>query len=224
MNSKFEERRNALVEYLICEGVLVTKEIIDAFRKVPREEFVPEELKDEAYIDIPLPIGEGQTISQPTTVAIMTEALKPEKGNKILEVGAGSGYQAAILCEIVGEEGIVYTVERLKKLYEFAKKNIEKCGYKNVKLFLGDGSIGLKEFAPYDRIIVTACAPKIPEPLISQLKDGGRMVIPVGRMYGIQKLLLIKKNGENIKEENLGPFAFVPLIGKYGFKEWKTKQ
>jgi protein-L-isoaspartate(D-aspartate) O-methyltransferase len=217
MNRIIEEKEK-LISYLVKEGILKTPEIINAFYKVAREEFVLEEYREHSYADVPLPILYSQTISQPTTVAIMTEALEPKRGNKILEIGAGSGYQAAILAEIVKEEGKVYTIERIKELVDFARKNIEKVGYKNVEVILGDGSIGLKEKAPFDRIIVTACAPKIPNSLIEQLKDNGIIVIPTGAIMQLQHLLKIKKEGKKLRKEDLGFFAFVPLIGKEGFK------
>lgn len=209
MNSNEE-----LVSHLIANGSLRIKRIIDAFRKVDRANFCLKEYKNLAYVDQPLPILAGQTISQPTTVAIMTEALRPQKGDKILEIGTGSGYQAAVLAEIV-KPGKVYTVERIKKLVEFAKKNLK--GHENIKVIHGDGSQGLKEKAPFDCIIVTACAPKIPEILKEQLSYGGRMIIPVGEREYSQDLLLITKK-EKFEVLNLGPFAFVPLIGRFGFR------
>ena len=204
-----------LVNHLISNGSLKTKEIIEAFRKVDRKNFCLKEYKELAYVDEPLPILAGQTISQPTTVAIMTEALQPQKGDKVLEIGTGSGYQAAILAEIV-KPGMVFTIERIKELVEFAKKNLKN--YENVKVIYGDGSKGLKEEAPFDCIIVTACAPKVPDVLIEQLSFGGRMVIPVGERESSQRVLLITKK-EKIETVDLGPFIFVPLIGEYGFKE-----
>jgi protein-L-isoaspartate(D-aspartate) O-methyltransferase len=218
MQNRIITEKEKLISYLVKEGILKTPEIINSFYKVAREEFVLEEYREHSYADVPLPILYSQTISQPTTVAIMTEALEPKKGNKILEIGAGSGYQAAILAEIVKEEGKVYTIERIEELVDFARKNIEKVGYKNVEVILGDGSIGLKEKAPFDRIIVTACAPKIPNSLIEQLKDNGIMVIPTGPIMQLQHLLKIKKEGKKLRKEDLGFFAFVPLIGKEGFK------
>jgi len=203
-----------LVERLIRNGALKTKKIIEAFRKVKRENFVPKKYKNLAYVDQPLPTYEGQTISQPTIVAIMTEALQPQKGDKVLEIGTGSGYQAAILAEIV-KPGKVYTIERIKKLVEFAKKNLKD--YKNVVVIHGDGSQGLKEEAPFDCIIVTAAAPKVPDVLKEQLKIGGRMIIPVGDRCS-QNLILLKKKVRGFEEVNMGPVVFVPLIGKYGFK------
>lgn len=209
-----EEQKKKLIDSLIDSGVLKTKEIIEAFRKVRREDFVLPRYKDYSYADEPLPLIEGQTISQPYTVAAMTEALQPMQGQKILEVGAGSGYQAAILAEVVGKKGKIITVERLKPLVDFATKNLCKTGYSNVNLVEGDGSQGCKDQAPYNRIIVTASAPSIPEPLIKQLKVGGILVIPIG-----DEMFAIKKTSKNkIEETLLGYYAFVPLIGKHGHK------
>jgi len=208
-------KKEVLINSLISEGWLKTDIIISAFRKVPREKFVPSELKRFAYVDEPLPIGYGQTISQPLTVAAMTEALGPKKGDKILEVGTGSGYQAAILSEIVGERGKIITTERIPELVNFAKNNLKD--YKNVYVVEYDGSKGYPEEAPYDRIIVTASAPKIPEPLIEQLKVNGRMVIPVGDMMFVVDKVKSSKNYE-IKKKMIGYYVFVPLIGEYGYK------
>lgn len=206
MNSAKER----LINELISESILKTKEIIEAFQRVSRESFVPQDQKQYAYANYPLPIPEGQTISQPLTIAVMTEALQPAKGQKILEVGAGSGYQAAILAEIVGADGKILTTERLPALVEFASKNLKK--YKNVTVVNHDGSQGYEKEAPYDRIIVTASAPAVPEPLINQLKKNGRMVIPVG-----DEMFLIEKK-DNIKKTMLGYYVFVPLLGEHGYK------
>ena len=210
MNSNEE-----LVNHLINNGSLKTKEIIEAFRKVDRKNFCLDKFKELAYVDEPLPILAGQTISQPTTVAIMTETLQPQKGDKVLEIGTGSGYQAAILAEIV-KPGKVFTIERIEELVGFAKKNLKD--YENVKVIYGDGSKGLKEEAPFDCIIMTAAAPNVPDVLIEQLSFGGRMVIPVGEEKSYQRLMLITKN-EKVEKVDLGLFVFVPLIGEYGFKE-----
>jgi protein-L-isoaspartate(D-aspartate) O-methyltransferase len=206
-----------LVDKMVREGSLQSSEIIAAFRRVDRIHFVPENRRDEAYMDYPLPIGHGQTISQPTTVAIMTEKLEPKAGMKIVEIGAGSGYQAAILAEVVGSKGKVYTVERIDFLYEMAKENLKP--YKNVRVILGDGSLGFREGAPFDRVIVTACAPGVPKPLVDQMKVNARMVLPVGKNLFWQKLLLVKKLKEKVETEEIGPFVFVPLIGEFGFEE-----
>lgn len=227
--------KRRLLDYLIRDKILKTKSVIKAFETVKREEFIPKGLDKYAYVDEPLPLFEGQTISQPYTVAVMTEALEPRAGNKIVEVGAGSGYQAALLSKIVKK---VITIERLESLYEFAKENLKN--YKNVKVILGDGSKGYKKEAPFDRIIITAAAPSIPEPLFEQLREKGIMIIPVGSKelsqsnkkwadswnkqfggtgYGVgeQRLLKVRKIKGKIKIEYLGPFVFVPLVGEFGF-------
>lgn len=215
----FEDQRRKLIRRLIRDGVLKSNKVIKAMLKVPREEFVLPRNKDLAYSDMPLPIGYGQTISAPHMVAIMTEALDPNTGDKVLEIGTGSGYQAAILAEIVGDSGHVWTIERIKELAEFARSNLAKLSYlKRVDVICGDGTLGYPEGAPYDRIIVTAAAPKIPEPLIQQLKDGGRLVIPVGDLF-IQHLLIIQKENGKIKQSVSVPCVFVPLVGKYGYTE-----
>ncbi len=204
-----------LVEYLVRTGVLKTKAIIEAFEKVDRGIFVPREYKSEAYSDIPLPTKAGQTISQPSIVAMMTEALKPCKNNVVLEVGTGSGYQAAILAHVCK---FVYTIERIRELYEFAGKNLKKAGIKNVKIILGDGSKGIPG-KKFDRIIITAAAPEIPAPLLQQLKKPGILVAPVGTKY-MQKLVRVeKKENGSLKYETLESVVFVPLVGEFGFKE-----
>jgi len=202
-------RKEDLINKLISTGALKTPEIIEAFRKVPREEFVLPELRQDAYKDIPLPILAGQTISQPTTVAIMVEALKPKRDHKVLEIGSGSGYQAAILAELVKE---VYTVERIKELVEFSKRNLERCGYHNVKVIWGDGRNGYPEAAPYDGIIVTAAAFIIPTALKEQLKIGGRLVVPVGLPHRCRMLVYEKVGETEFNIEDLGYFSFVPLL------------
>ncbi len=205
-----KEKKEHLIDLLIKEGFLITPDIIRAFRKVPRENFVLERYREHAYDNIPLPIPENQTISQPLTIAAMTEALRPTKNQKILEIGTGSGYQAALLAEIVGN-GTVITTERIKKLVDFSVSNLK--GYRNITVVKHDGSTGYEKEAPYDRIIVTASAPDIPEALINQLKEGGRLVIPVK-----DEMLLVEKNKE-LKKTMLGYYVFVPLIGKYGYNE-----
>ncbi|MCD6558108.1 MAG: protein-L-isoaspartate(D-aspartate) O-methyltransferase [Candidatus Aenigmarchaeota archaeon] len=209
------EKKETLIKYLIRTGHLKTERIIRAFRNVPREVFVPTHMKDYAYVNEPLPIGEGQTISQPLTIADMTEALEPRPGQKILEIGAGSGYQAALLAEIVGDKGRIISVERVKKLAEEARQRIKKLGYKNILIVVGDGSVGYVKEAPYDRIIVTCAAPAVPEPLKEQLKTGGIMIIPVGSW--LQEIFKIKKTNSGFEKQSLGFYQFVPLIGKYGF-------
>jgi len=213
------DNKEELIKELIRGGILRSKKVIDAMLKVPRELFVPEELRKYAYLDTPLPIGYGQTISAPHMVALMTEALDPDRGDRILEVGTGSGYQAAILAEIVGPEGHVYTVEIIKELVEFARTNLMRAGYLDrVTIIHGDGSLGYEEAAPYDKIIVTAAAPRIPQPLIDQLKPGGRLVIPVGDFH-IQYLTIVSKEVDGrVRYETSIPCIFVPLVGKYGVR------
>ncbi len=194
---------------------IVGENVLEAFEKIPREEFVLPEYRDDAYEDRPLPIPSGQTISQPTTVALMTEALDVEEGNIVLEVGAGSGYQAAILSKLVGS-GHVYTTEIIPELVEFAKKNLEKLGIDNVTVVQADGSVGLPSYAPYDRIIVTAAAPSLPDKLVIQLKENGIIVIPVGSVYD-QEMLKVVKSDEGLKTTKLGNFMFVKLKGEMGW-------
>jgi len=190
--------------------------VIRAMEKVPRHMFVSEGSIHRAYDDTPLPIGCDQTISQPYIVAYMTQALRLVGGEKVLEIGTGSGYQAAVLAEIARE---VYTVERIEKLAKQAEKNLSSLGYKNVHVRVGDGTLGLEEFSPYDAIIVTAGGPKIPDPLIKQLKVGGNLVMPVGEYRYGQTLVRITKGVNNkINREELVDVLFVPLIGEQGWK------
>lgn len=220
----FAEQRRKLVETLKLYGYIKTPAIERAFLSVPREEFVPPHLRDKAYLDMPLPIGHGQTISAPHMVAIMTEELQPKYGDKVLEVGTGSGYQAAILAEVINPDrksgGMVHTIERIPELAEFAIKNLKKTGYLEVvKVVIGDGSLGFDEAAPYEKIIVTAGAPHIPKKLIEQLASPGRMVIPVGGRYE-QTLLVVNKDEKGkIRVTESIPCVFVPLIGKDGWQE-----
>lgn len=203
----------------LLDGMLgqINERVINAMAKVPRERFVPPPLRSNAYEDIPLPIGYGQTISAPHMVAIMCELLDLKEGLKVLDIGSGSGYHAAVMAELVGPQGHVYSVERLTELADQAKKNLKEAGISNVTVVVGDGSQGLAEYAPYDRINVAATAPKVPELLIKQLKPEGKMAIPVGS--GFQNLLLVTRKNGYVIEEKL-PVAFVPLIGKDGFKEY----
>lgn len=189
--------------------------VIEAMRKVPRHLFVEEALRHRAYDDYPLPIKDGQTISQPYIVALMTELLKLKGVEKVLEIGTGSGYQSAVLAEIVP---YVYSVERLPILAKNARELLDRLGYHNVMIKVGDGTYGWKDFEPFDGIIVTAAAPDIPKPLIDQLKDGGRMVIPVGDLFS-QELVVIEKKGNKVTKTSQTGVRFVKLIGAYG---WKT--
>lgn len=207
-----EEEKRKLVEGLWAKGIK-NEDILKAIYKVDREKFISSAFRRLAYDDNALPIECAQTISQPFTVALMTRALDVKPGNKILEIGTGSGYQSAILCELGGE---VFTVERIEKLYENSKNLLAELGY-NVHLKLDDGTLGWEEFAPFDRIIVTAGAPEVPESLISQLNTGGKLVIPVGSIES-QRLHVIAKTNDGMDEKKLEHFKFVPLIGEEGWK------
>ena len=182
--------------------------VLDAMRSVKRHLFVPEDLRFRSYGDNPLPIGFGQTISQPYIVAYMTETVQAKPGQRILEIGTGSGYQAAVLAEIVEK---VYTIEIIDELGRTARTRLEALGYDNIETRIADGYYGWEEAAPFDAIVVTAAAEYIPPLLIDQLKDGGRMIIPVGSPFMVQMLLLVEKKGENITTESLMPVRFVPL-------------
>lgn len=210
------EERTRMVEYLRQQGV--HEMVLEAMLRVKRHLFVPPERSDQAYGDYPLPIGEGQTISAPHMVAMMCDYLELKKGDKVLEVGSGSGYHAAVIAELIGEEGHLYTVERIPWLVEFSMKNMKRAGYKNVTVTHGDGTLGLPEHAPYDKISVTCAAPDVPPPLIEQLKTGGKMVIPIGG-YTQKLYLLEKKNG--IERNKKCDVVFVPLIGRYGFRDYE---
>lgn len=213
-----ETENRELVSYLKKTGALKSKALEKALLKTPRRLFVPEDLQMSAYNDYPLHIGCGQTISQPSTVVMMTQLLEPKAGQKILEIGSGSGWQSALLSRLVGKKGKVFTVELITELAEFARKNLAKLKIKNVKVVFGNGSIGLGEEAPFDRIIITAAAPSIPDALKSQLKIGGRIVAPVGDRYA-QKMTILKKTRKGFAQEELPSyFAFVPLRGKEGFE------
>ncbi|KKH48592.1 protein-L-isoaspartate O-methyltransferase [Methanosarcina sp. 1.H.A.2.2] len=211
---EFEELRKLLVERL--EGIVLEKNVLKAMLRVPRHRFVPEYEQRAAYTDRPLEISHGQTISAPHMVAIMCEILELSEGHKVLEIGAGSGYNAAVMAELIGKTGRIYTVERIKPLVNFAMKNLEETGYDNVTVLLENGSIGYPRYAPYDRIVVTCAAPSIPKTLLEQLKPGGIMVIPVGDYF--QELIRIKKDSNgNIHKKRKGEVTFVPMLGKHGF-------
>jgi protein-L-isoaspartate(D-aspartate) O-methyltransferase len=193
----------------------IGERVLEAMAKVPRERFVPDDVREFAYEDTPLHIGHGQTISAPSMVAIMCDVLDVRDGDRVLDVGTGWGYHAAILSVLAGR-GTVYSVERIPELAASAREILGELGFDNVKVILGDGSEGLPEFAPYDRINVAAAAPKVPDKLTEQLAEGGRMVVPVGR-YLQELILVVKKNGK-IEASQKGGVAFVPLVGKAGFK------
>ncbi len=209
--------KQSLIDYWIKNNIVTDKRVISAFKKIKRENFVLEAFRSDAYDDVPLPILKEQTISQPTTVAMMLEFLELRPGLKVLEIGAGSGYNAALIAEIVGKEGMVITTEVIKELAEFAEGNLKNAKIKNVKVIHADGSKGWPTNAPYDRIICTAAAPKIPEVYIKQLKEGGIIVIPVGPQY-CQAMIKGKKVKGKLETKNLGSFMFVPLVGKFGQK------
>ncbi|MEM0366665.1 MAG: protein-L-isoaspartate O-methyltransferase [Acidilobaceae archaeon] len=217
--SYFEQRRN-LVSILKELGYIRSRKVEEAMLRVPRELFVPEELREYAYDDRPLPIGFNQTISAPSIVAYMTELLDPQPGDKVLEVGTGSGYQAAILAEIVCPRGHVWTIERIAEIAESARRRLEMLGYADmITVIVGDGSLGYEPQAPYDRIIVTAAAPKIPKPLIEQLKPGGKIVIPVGPLPFQVLTVVYKKSSSEIEIKRDLEVVFVPLIGEYGWRD-----
>ncbi len=211
----FEALRNRMVKEQIEARGVSSERVLAAMRKVPRHEFIPEALRDSAYGDNALPIGEGQTISQPYMVAIMTELLELKGSERVLEIGTGSGYQAAVLAELCEK---VYTVERIKILAEKARAALDRLGYSKIAIKVFDGTYGWKEMAPFDAIMVTAAAPDIPQALIEQLKDGGSMVIPVGERYSHMLIRLVKTPDGPVTEKSI-PCVFVPLIGAYGWKE-----
>lgn len=210
------QEREALIDRLVSYGYLKTPRVITAMRATKREHFLPEEMERFAYEDTPLTIGHDQTISAPHMVAIMCENAELEAGQKVLEIGAGSGYHACVISNIT--ETAVYSVERLEELAKKARQNLEKAGCENVTIIVGDGTLGYEEEAPYDRIIVAAAAPDIPPPLIEQLKTGGKLLIPVGSRMS-QELWRITKEEKGIRREGLGGCVFVPLIGRYGWGE-----
>jgi len=209
----FEKAREEMIKYQIQGRGIKDRKVLWAMSIVPREKFVLKENEKDAYLDCPLPIGMGQTISQPYMVALMTQCLFLIGSERVLEVGTGSGYQAAILSKLAK---MVYTIERYKTLADRAEKIFEESEIKNVKVVVGDGTNGLKEYSPYDSIIVTAGAPEIPKGLIDQLKENGRIVIPVGNSFS-QDLLLGRKVKDKLKIQNYGGCIFVPLVGKYGW-------
>jgi len=215
------KNRKDLVLKLKDMGHIKTEKVKEAMLNVPREEFMTPETKSLAYIDRPIPLKRGQTISAPHMVAIISEKLSLEPGMKVLEIGTGFGYNAAVIAELLGPEGHVYTIERIESLKETADQNLKRTGYsKNVTVIWGDGTKGYPDQAPYDRIYATASAPKVPEPLKSQLKIGGRLLAPVGQDSSYQELQCIVRISENeYKSYNLGGVIFVPMIGEHGWPE-----
>ncbi len=210
---EFEVKRNRLIEGLRQHGI--SERVLAAMKSIPRHLFVPEREQEKAYVDYPLPIGYDQTISAPHMVAIMCDLLDIQDGMKVLEIGAGSGYHAAVMAVLAGS-GHVYTVERIDSLASYARDNLEKAGLKNVTVIVDDGSLGLPGFAPYDRISVAAASPEILKTLTDQLKYGGKLIIPVGKHY--QELYLVTKT-DGLKKEAKGGVVFVPLVGKKGYSD-----
>ena len=209
---EFEVESNGLIEELRHQGI--SERVLAAMKSVPRHLFVPVREQGDAYIDTPLPIGRGQTISAPHMVAIMCDLLDIRDGMNVLEIGAGSGYHAAVMAVLAGS-GHIYTVERIESLALSARENLKKAGIENVTVIVEDGTLGLPGFAPYDRISVAAASPEILETLTDQLKTGGKLIIPVGKSY--QELYLVTKTN-GLKREAKGGVVFVPLVGKKGFR------
>lgn len=206
-----ESDRRRLVEQIAARGI-EDPAVLDALQSVPRHWFVPEGLQDHAYLDTPLPIGEGQTISQPAVVALMTEQLQIDEGDKVLEIGTGSGYQAAVLSEITPR---VYTIEIVERLARRAKGIFDSHGFETIQVRIGDGYAGWPDQAPFDAIIVTAAPDHVPKPLVDQLKPGGRMVIPVGEEGTVQQLRVITKGDDGtVADQTLIPVRFVPMTGR----------
>jgi protein-L-isoaspartate(D-aspartate) O-methyltransferase len=205
---KYLKTRELMVEEQIENRGITDQSTLDAIKKVPRHKFVPPNIVENAYDDRPLPIGYGQTISQPYIVAYMTAVIYPKAGQKVLEIGTGSGYQAAVLSEIVDS---VFTIEIITELYRSSEKRLKELGYKNVLCKNADGYYGWEKYAPFDAIVVTAASEYIPPPLIAQLKDGGKMIIPVGSPFLNQSLILVEKKGKDITTTSLLPVRFVPF-------------
>ena len=212
---KFRHLREKMVSTQIEARGIHDQSVLEAMRKVARHLFVGEALQDQAYGDFPLPIGEGQTISQPYIVAEMTQALELTKDDRVLEIGTGSGYQTAILAELAFR---VYTIERVRELYINARKLLDQQGYHNVVAKCSDGTLGWRDERPFEAIIVTAGAPEVPDKLVEQLTIGGRMVIPVGNRFS-QTLLKIRRDEDGVHKTDLGGCRFVKLIGEHGWKE-----
>lgn len=206
-------RRRSMVEEQLRNRGIRDERVLAAMEQVPRHEFMPAEFQDQAYEDHPIPIGSGQTISQPYIVAAMLESLELSPADVVLEIGTGSGYQAALLSKLVAR---VYTVERHAELAVEAQRRLERLGYRNVMVFMGDGTQGLPDYAPYDAITVGAAAPRVPDPLFLQLREGGRMILPVGTS-DVQELWLVRKQEGRQVVTRMEACRFVPLIGSEGF-------
>jgi protein-L-isoaspartate(D-aspartate) O-methyltransferase len=211
--------RRELVRRLKDGGYVTSDRVLEAMEKVPRHEFLPEAMATLAYQDTPLPIGQGQTISAPHMVGMMLEALDLRPGMNVLEIGTGSGYHAALVAELVRPNGKVYTIERIESLGLRARATLEQIGYDDViEVIIADGTNGLPEHAPYDRIFVAAAGPEVPGPLKAQLADGGILMVPVGGRM-VQDLVLVTRSGDKYAERSMGSVVFVPLIGEHGYKE-----
>ena len=211
----FDKLRLEMVDRQLIPRGIKDDKVIEVFRNIPRHEFIPSKYQNSSYGNFPLPIGEDQSISQPFIVALMTQTLEINNTDKVLEIGTGSGYQAAILASLAKD---IYSVERRDPLAKEAENTLRKLGFTNLKLKIGDGTLGWEEFAPYDKIMVTAAAPSLPEPLKEQLNPNGKIVIPIAAEFG-QILTLFTKDGNKFNKEKVCECAFVPLIGQYGYEE-----
>jgi protein-L-isoaspartate(D-aspartate) O-methyltransferase len=211
--AELTQQRAEMVDAQLRRRGIRDERVLRAMEIVPRHEFVPWQLQREAYHDSPIPIGEGQTVSQPYIVAHMLEALRLSPEDRVLEVGTGTGYEAAVMSRIVRE---VYTIERFASLAEAAKNTFDRLRYTNIHVLIGDGSRGYADGAPYDAIIVAAAAPRVPDALVEQLKDGGRAIVPVGEA-DLQQLRLVSKNDGGVQRQTLDACRFVPLVGEEGY-------
>lgn len=218
IEEQLNRRNQKLIECMIGAGTLKTSKVIEAFMKIPRHRFVTEEYRDSAYDDVALPTLKGSTISQPSTVAMMTEALEPQEGDTILEIGAGSGWQACVLASCIGETGKIIAIEIDESVTDFAKSNVSRFKFKNIEIVCGDGSVGYEAEAPFDKIIYTAAVPSVPEVVFKQLKIGGKIVAPIGDFFEQTLTIIHKVSEKKTREKYLGLFAFVPLRGKFGFQ------